>query len=77
MRDALDEAFLRRLRFIVEFPFPDREERARIWERIFPVQTPTEHLEVAKLARLSVTGGNIRNIALNAAFLAPSTAIPD
>jgi hypothetical protein len=70
MRDALDEAFLRRLRFIVDFPFPDQAERAQIWARVFPQETPTEGLDVAKLARLSVAGGNIRNIALNAAFLA-------
>ena len=76
MRDALDEAFLRRLRFIVDFPFPDLEERARIWERIFPERTPTENLDVAKLARLSVAGGNIRNIALNAAFLAATDEKP-
>ena len=70
MRDALDEAFLRRLRFIVDFPFPSRDERVRIWERILPSELPTANLDLAKLARLSVAGGNIRNIALNAAFLA-------
>ncbi len=76
MRDALDEAFLRRLRFIVDFPFPDLEERARIWERIFPERTPTEDLDLAKLARLSVARGTIRNIALNAAFLAATDERP-
>jgi len=70
MRDALDDAFLRRLRFIVDFPFPDRDDRVRIWEHVFPRQMPTGELDLAKLARLSVAGGNIRNIALNAAFLA-------
>ncbi|MCP3959031.1 MAG: ATP-binding protein [bacterium] len=70
MRQALDHAFLRRLRFIVEFPFPDAPERAEIWRRIFPPETPTAGLELDKLARLSVAGGSIRNIALNAAFLA-------
>ncbi len=70
MRQALDQAFLRRIRFIVEFPFPDRAERAEIWKRIFPSEMPRSELEIDKLARLSVAGGSIRNIALNAAFLA-------
>jgi SpoVK/Ycf46/Vps4 family AAA+-type ATPase len=70
MRASLDTSFLRRLRFVVNFPFPDAPLRARIWERAFPAATPTEGLDVAKLARLSLAGGNIRNIALNAAFLA-------
>jgi SpoVK/Ycf46/Vps4 family AAA+-type ATPase len=69
-RGALDQAFVRRLRFIVEFPFPDAAGRAEIWRRAFPAAAPTEGLEVLKLARLNVAGGNIRNIALNAAFLA-------
>lgn len=70
LKNALDLAFLRRLRFIVQFPFPEAEARAEIWRRIFPPQTPTEGLDAVQLARLSVTGGNIRNIALGAAFLA-------
>jgi hypothetical protein len=64
MKDSLDTAFLRRLRFIVQFPFPDAGQRAEIWRRLFPAETPTEGLDPAKLARLNVTGGNIRNIAL-------------
>ncbi|HEX9736070.1 MAG TPA: ATP-binding protein [Thermoanaerobaculia bacterium] len=70
MKTALDPAFLRRLRFTVQFPFPDAAARAEIWRRIFPPQTPTAGLEAAKLARLGVAGGNIANIALAAAFLA-------
>jgi hypothetical protein len=66
----LDPAFLRRVRFVVNFPFPDTSLRAEIWRRIFPTGTPTDDLDVAKLSRLKVAGGNIRNIALNAAFLA-------
>ena len=68
--DAIDRAFLRRIRFIVQFPFPDVEQRIQIWQRTFPPQTPTQDLDVRKLARLNVAGGNIRNITLNAAFLA-------
>jgi hypothetical protein len=76
MKDALDTAFMRRIRFLVPFPFPDSAQRAEIWRRIFPPDTPTEGLFVNKLARLSVTGGNIRNIALNAAFLAANAGEP-
>ncbi|MBO3457564.1 ATP-binding protein [Aetokthonos hydrillicola Thurmond2011] len=70
LKGALDTAFLRRLRFIVQFPFPDAAQRTEIWRRIFPSDTPTEGLDMMKLGRLNVAGGNIRNIALNAAFLA-------
>jgi hypothetical protein len=76
LKDALDTAFLRRLRFIVHFPFPDAAHRAEIWRRIFPRQTPTEGLDAEKLGRLSVAGGNIRNIALAAAFLAADDSAP-
>jgi len=76
MKSALDTAFLRRIRFIVQFPFPDAAQRMEIWRRIFPASTPTEGLDMTKLARLNVTGGNIRNIALNAAFLAAEAQEP-
>jgi hypothetical protein len=76
LKNALDTAFLRRIRFIVHFPFPDADQRAEIWRRIFPTQTPTEHLDPTKLARLNVAGGNIRNIALAAAFLAADSREP-
>ena len=75
-KQALDTAFLRRLRFVVQFPFPDASQRAEIWRRTFPAQTPTEALDVQKLARLNVAGGHIRNIALNAAFLAADRGHP-
>jgi SpoVK/Ycf46/Vps4 family AAA+-type ATPase len=76
MRAALDHAFLRRLRFIVEFPFPDLEQRAEIWRRIFPASTPLAALDYRRLARLNLPGGAIRNIALNAAFLAADAGQP-
>ncbi|QXD15736.1 ATP-binding protein [Rhodocaloribacter litoris] len=76
LKDALDDAFQRRIRFIVTFPFPDAALRLRIWERIFPGETPTRGLDAGKLARLTLTGGNIRNIALNAAFLAAGAGEP-
>ena len=70
MKSALDKAFIRRIRFIVQFPFPDTGQRAEIWRHMFPANTPTKDLDFDKLSRLNVVGGNIRNIALNAAFLA-------
>ncbi len=76
MRSALDTAFLRRIRFIVQFPFPDAAQRAEIWRKVFPRETPTANLDVERLAQLSVAGGSIRNVALSAAFLAADTNEP-
>lgn len=76
MRSALDVAFTRRLRFIVEFPFPGVEERAAIWARVFPRDVPLDGIDVSRLAGLNVTGGIIRNIALGAAFLAADAGSP-
>lgn len=76
LKSAIDPAFLRRIRFIVNFPFPDTAQRAEIWKRMFPPQVPTEGLDPARLAKLNVAGGNIRNIALNAAFLAAEAGEP-
>jgi SpoVK/Ycf46/Vps4 family AAA+-type ATPase len=70
MKTALDRAFQRRLRFIVTFPFPDSTLREAIWRRVFPPAAPLGAIDYRRLARLNVPGGNIRNIALNAAFLA-------
>lgn len=70
MKNALDAAFTRRVRFIVNFPFPGVAERREIWREVFPKQTHTRGLDFDRLARLNLTGGNIHNVALNAAFLA-------
>jgi len=75
-RDALDQAFARRIRFVVNFPFPDVHEREEIWRRVFPAQTPTEGIDPGRLAVLSLAGGSIRNIALSAAFLAADEEAP-
>ena len=72
MKNALDGAFMRRVRFQVAFPFPDAESRARVWQGVFPEGTPTEGLDYMKLGQLEVAGGNIKNVAMNAAFLAAS-----
>ncbi len=73
---SIDAAFSRRIRFTVQFPFPDATQRAEIWRRVFPASTPTEALQVEKLARLNLAGGHIRNLALNAAFLAADAHEP-
>jgi len=67
-RSALDRSFLRRIRFIIPFPFPDSENRERIWRQAFPRKAPVAALDFGKLARLPLTGGSIHNIALLAAF---------
>jgi hypothetical protein len=69
-KGAIDNAFLRRLRFVVNFPFPDPPERARIWDAVLPPQLPRDGLDLTRLAQLNVAGGNIRNIALHAGFIA-------
>lgn len=76
LKSSMDKAFQRRLRFTVNFPFPDVKQREAIWSRVFPAKTPTVGLEPAKLSQLNVAGGNIRNIALNAAFLAADSTGP-
>ncbi|WP_229924638.1 ATP-binding protein [Streptomyces sulfonofaciens] len=70
MKKALDPAFMRRIRFVVDFPFPARSERAEIWRRVVPPQAPVKDLDHDLLAQLTVAGGSIRNIALSGAFLA-------
>ena len=76
MRAALDPAFLRRIRFSIAFPFPDAPQRTEIWRKIFPPNAPTKGLDLERLGQLRVAGGNIRNIALNAAFLAADAGAP-
>lgn len=75
MKSALDPAFLRRLRFIVTFPFPAAAERKAIWQRAFPAETPTQGLDLDRLAKMAVTGGNIHAIAINAAFVAAQAGV--
>ena len=68
----MDEAFTRRIRFIVDFPFPDVTNRKLIWQTHFPCETPVSaDLDYDWLAQqFQITGGNIKNIVLNAAFSA-------
>lgn len=69
-RSAIDAKFVRRLRHVVEFPFPSARERRRMWEQAFTAATPMKALEYERLARLELTGGQIQAVALRAAFLA-------
>jgi hypothetical protein len=75
-KSALDSAFQRRLRFVVHFPFPDQAQREGIWRTVFPADAPLDGIDYAKLARVNVAGGTIRNIALSAAFLAAEAGTP-
>jgi SpoVK/Ycf46/Vps4 family AAA+-type ATPase len=70
MKSALDNAFMRRLRFVVSFPYPSAIERETIWRKAFPRATPAGPLDWERLAVLPATGAMIHNIALGAAFRA-------
>ena len=76
MKSALDNAFMRRLRFIVSFQFPGPAERQEIWRKALPPDVPREELDYERLARFSLSGGNIHSIALNAAFAAAGRGAP-
>ncbi|NLL19928.1 MAG: AAA family ATPase, partial [Clostridia bacterium] len=66
-----DEAFKRRLKFVIDFPFPNREQRRQIWKKVFPPQLPLGELDYDYLtSRFELSGSNIKNIALYSAFLA-------
>jgi hypothetical protein len=75
-KSALDHAFRRRIRFVVTFPFPDAALRQRIWRGVFPPGTPLGRLDWGRLASLDLSGGSIRSIAVNAAFLAADAGSP-
>jgi len=72
LRANLDEAFTRRLQFAVDFPFPEEEDRLRIWQTLFPPDVPRDaELDFGLLARrFKLAGGSIRNILVSAAHLA-------
>jgi SpoVK/Ycf46/Vps4 family AAA+-type ATPase len=70
MKSALDPAFVRRIRHILDFPFPSRADREEIWRRSFGPGVKTAELDWARLASMNLAGGSIHNIALNATFAA-------
>lgn len=75
-KQAIDNAFLRRLRFVVDFPYPDNALRIQLWQGAFPPEAPLGDLNYEALSKLSLSGGNIRNIVLNAAFHAADSDQP-
>lgn len=77
-RKDLDDAFLRRLRFIIEFPIPGVEERRRIWKLVFPKEVDVSDIDFQYLAKqFQLSGGNIRSIAFNACLRSAKTDQPE
>jgi len=76
LRHAIDPAFMRRFRFVVDFPMPSEEERLRLWRQAFPKNAPVEPIDWSRLAALPLSGGSIRNVALGSAFLAAEAGGP-
>jgi AAA+ superfamily predicted ATPase len=77
MKSALDAAFMRRLRFVLNFPFPGPTERQRMWRQALPAAVPrAPEIDFARLARFNFSGGNIHSAALNAAFEAAAQGRP-
>lgn len=76
LRRNLDDAFARRMALTITFPLPEEEDRLAIWQRVWPPETPlAADVDLAFLARqFKFTGGNIKNVALAAAFLAAEEA---
>jgi len=72
LSNNIDEAFVRRMHFIVEFPFPDEAGRQRIWKSLLPAEAPLgDDVDFQFLAsRFKLAGGNIKNILMAAAFMA-------
>ena len=72
LRRNLDDAFARRMSFTIKFPFPEEEDRYRIWQAIWPETLPlADDIDLQFLAnQFKLSGGNIKNVALAAAFLA-------
>ena len=76
LRSALDAAFTRRIRYVVQFPHPETRLRARIWRGIFPESVEVDGLDFDRLALLDLTGGSIHNIAVHSALDAAAAGGP-
>jgi ATPase family associated with various cellular activities (AAA)/Winged helix domain, variant len=76
LRSALDTAFTRRIRYVVQFPHPETSLRARIWRGVFPESVDVAGLDFDRLALLDLTGGSIHNIAVHAALDAAAAGGP-
>jgi vesicle-fusing ATPase len=76
-RKDLDEAFTRRLRYVVEFPVPGATERERIWRQVFPPEVDVDDVDFAYLGRqFEIAGGHIRSAAFNACLQAAAAPAP-
>lgn len=76
LKSSLDKAFLRRIRFVVQFPFPDETLREQLWRRQLPAAAPQGSIDWPALAKAPLSGGHIRAAALQAAFAAAAGAQP-
>lgn len=76
LKSSLDRAFQRRIRFIINFTFPDEASRCLLWQRQWPERAPLCDIDYEALAHMPLAGGHIRNVALNAAFLAAEAGEP-
>lgn len=73
----IDEAFMRRMRYLIEFMLPSEALRGEIWRGAFAAEVPLESVDFGYLARqFELSGGSIKNVALNAAFLAAGEGVP-
>jgi hypothetical protein len=79
LKQNIDPAFLRRLRFVIDFPMPDADCREQIWKLAFPAQAPLDpNVDFKLLARrVTLAGGNIQQVAIRAAFAAASENAAD
>jgi len=70
-KQNLDDAFMRRIHYVVRFPFPDAAQRERLWASCLPPSMPVGNLDIPGLAqKFELAGGPIKNIVLTAAYLA-------
>jgi SpoVK/Ycf46/Vps4 family AAA+-type ATPase len=71
LSNNIDDAFLRRMHFKIDFVSPDEKLREKLWRNVFPDEIPIDkNLDFKFLSKFKITGGNIKNIAISAAFLA-------
>jgi AAA+ superfamily predicted ATPase len=77
LRQNVDDAFVRRLDFSIEFPFPDEEDRVELWRHLLPAEAPVaDDVDLTFLARFRLSGGSIRNCTVSAAFAAAEADEP-
>ena len=65
LKSSLDPAFLRRLRFLIDFPFPSQAYRQQLWQKAFPDKIPKGLIDYEHLGQFNITGGTIHTIAIN------------